>query len=173
MLGALITITLNVAEPIMGIYRYHKRDLLMLRLVSRLTSSYLISIVSVQLAYPWYGAAAWHGHAAKTRSRRDLEVRQSAAVSYFFVHTHLIKAMHVREEALLEARKSSLQNPDDWPTFHISNICVTSQNTGKKVSLLSAHVNNAVCVSGKLEEIEDGFLNLGALNAVLLVGRFD
>ena len=70
-------------------------------------------------------------------------------------------AMLVKEESLLEPRDPSLQNPDDWPTFYIKNIRVTSQKTGEDVSLLSAHPENVVNVSGKLDQIDDELLHLG------------
>ena len=69
--------------------------------------------------------------------------------------------MLVKEEILLEPRNLSLHNPDDWPSFPIKNIRVTSQKTGKDVSLLSAHPENAVNVSGKLDQIDDELLHLG------------
>lgn len=71
--------------------------------------------------------------------------------------------MLVKEEVLLEPRKPSLQNPDDWPSFPMRNIRVTSQKTGKDISLLSANPENAVNVSGKLDQIDDELLHLGAL----------
>ena len=71
--------------------------------------------------------------------------------------------MLVKEDVLLEPRKPSLQNPDDWPSFPIKNIRVTSQKTGKDVSLLSANPENAVNVSGKLDQINDELLHLGTL----------
>ena len=69
--------------------------------------------------------------------------------------------MVVKEEQLLEPRNPSLQNPDEWPSFSIKNIRVTSQKTGKDVSLLLAHPENVVNVSGKLDQIDDEFLHLG------------
>ena len=69
--------------------------------------------------------------------------------------------MLIKEEVLLEPRDPSLQNPDEWPSFPIQNIRVTSQKTGKDVSLLSAHPENAVNVSGKLDQIDDELLHLG------------
>ena len=76
--------------------------------------------------------------------------------------------MLIKEEVLLEPRNPSLQNPDDWPSFPIKNIRVTSQKTGKDVSLLSAHPENAVNVSGKLDQIDDELLHLGTLIQLVL-----
>jgi hypothetical protein len=72
--------------------------------------------------------------------------------------------MHVKEEDILLPRKSSLSNPDDWPTFNIKRIRVTSQKTGQQVSLLSANKTNPVTVSGRLEKIDDDLLYLGNLH---------
>ena len=77
--------------------------------------------------------------------------------------------MLIKEEILLEPRDPSLQNPDEWPSFPNKNIRVTSQKTGKDVSLLSAHPENAVNVSGKLDQIDDELLHLGTpIQLVLL-----
>lgn len=69
--------------------------------------------------------------------------------------------MHIREESVLQPRKAADINPDDWAQFNINNIKVTSQNTGIDVSLLSAHQNNPVKVSGKLERVENELIHLG------------
>lgn len=89
----------------------------------------------------------------KTRTRRDAGRRFDDCINFH--------AMLVKEESLLEPRDPSLQNADDWPSFPIKNIRVTSQKTGKDVSLLSAHPENVVNVSGKLDQIDDELLHLG------------
>ena len=97
----------------------------------------------------------------KTRTRRDAGHQFDEYIEYH--------AMLVNEEILLEPRDPSLQNVDDWPSFPIRNIRVTSQKTGKDVSLLSAHPENAVNVSGKLDQIDDELLHLGTpIQLVLL-----
>jgi len=69
--------------------------------------------------------------------------------------------MSVLEDNVLQPRKAADVNPDNWAQFNINNIKVTSQKTGGNVSLLSAHQNNPVKVSGKLERIESVLLHLG------------
>ena len=68
--------------------------------------------------------------------------------------------MHVKEEDILEPREPSL-HPDDWASFNIKKVRVTSQKTGREVSLLSAKSGNPVKVTGKLEEMDDDLLHRG------------
>jgi hypothetical protein len=69
--------------------------------------------------------------------------------------------MLIQEDHVLQPRKASLRNTDDWPTFNLERITVWSQKTGKKTSLLSAHPGNPVRVTGTLEAIDDDLLHLG------------
>ena len=69
--------------------------------------------------------------------------------------------MFMKEDHVLEPRGSSLSNPDNWPTFNLERISVWSQKTGKKTSLLAAHPENPVRVTGTLEAIDDELLHLG------------
>lgn len=69
--------------------------------------------------------------------------------------------LNVREDSVLQPRKAADTNPDTWAQFNINKIKVTSQKTGGNVSLLSAHQNNPVRVSGKLERVENELIHLG------------
>lgn len=69
--------------------------------------------------------------------------------------------MSVREEIVLQPRKAADVNPDNWPQFNIRKVKVTSQKTGGIVGLLSAHQNNPVKVSGRLESIDEKLSYLG------------
>lgn len=69
--------------------------------------------------------------------------------------------MLLQEERVLEQRQALPQNPDDWPTFNFERITVFSQKTGEKTSLLSAHTDNPVKVTGTLEEVDSGLQHLG------------
>ena len=67
----------------------------------------------------------------------------------------------IKEENLLQPRKASEQNPDDWPQFELKNVVITSNKTGQNVSLLSAHQDNPLKVTGKLQVVEDHLSHLG------------
>lgn len=69
--------------------------------------------------------------------------------------------MNVREDSVLQPRKDADVNPDNWAQFNINKIKVNSQKTGCNVSLLSAHQNNPVKVSGKLERVDDELIHVG------------
>lgn len=63
--------------------------------------------------------------------------------------------MSVPEGDVLRPRDPKVLRSDDWPEFSIAKVNVVSQSTGKPVSLLSAHKDNPVKVTGRLEEVED------------------
>ena len=50
---------------------------------------------------------------------------------------------------------------DLWPEFSLRDVRITSQLSGKPISLLSAHVNNPVQVEGILEEVDPAHEHLG------------
>lgn len=69
--------------------------------------------------------------------------------------------MSAREESLLQPRKATEINPDEWAEFKIKKVTVNSKKTGAIVSLLSAHQNSPVRVCGKLEAVDDDLRHLG------------
>ena len=73
--------------------------------------------------------------------------------------------MAVLEEAvlkpLIKPKNPALINSDDWPIFSLRKGKVVSQDNGKPVSLLSAHKDHPVKVTGQLLEIEDDLQSLG------------
>ncbi|KAM0800179.1 hypothetical protein BDR22DRAFT_821937 [Usnea florida] len=70
------------------------------------------------------------------------------------------KSMEILEEDVLKPKDPSLINSDEWPTFNLKKINVTSQRTGKVCSLLAAHKAHPVIVSGKLEKVDSDLLPL-------------
>ena len=72
--------------------------------------------------------------------------------------------MAILEEDVLEPKDLSLRNSDEWPTFNLKKISVTSQMTGELCSLLAAHKGHPVTVSGKLEKVDSDLLPLGIMN---------
>ena len=72
--------------------------------------------------------------------------------------------MAIPEDDVLKPKDPSLRNSDEWPTFNLKKISVTSQKTGKVCSLLAAHKGHPVIVSGKLEKIDRDLLPIGMMN---------
>ncbi|CAF9943401.1 MAG: hypothetical protein ALECFALPRED_000294 [Alectoria fallacina] len=68
--------------------------------------------------------------------------------------------MAIPEEDVLKPKDASLRNSDEWPTFNLQKISVTSQKTGEVCSLLAAHKANPVIVLGKLEKVDSDLLPL-------------
>ena len=62
---------------------------------------------------------------------------------------------------LSKPKDPALINSDDWPIFALKKVKVVSQQTGELVSLLSAHKDNPVKVTGQLLEIDDVNQHLG------------
>ena len=73
------------------------------------------------------------------------------------------KSMAILEEDVLKPRDPTLRNSDEWPTFNLKKISVTSSKTGEQVSLLSAHKAHPVIVSGKLDKVDSELLPLGTM----------
>ena len=71
--------------------------------------------------------------------------------------------MAILEEDVLKPKDPSLRNSDEWPTFNLKRISVTSQKTGELCSLLAAHKAYPVTVSGKIEKIDSDLLPLGMI----------
>lgn len=71
--------------------------------------------------------------------------------------------MAILEEDVLKPKDPSLRNSDEWPTFNLKRISVTSQKTGELCSLLAAHKAHPVTVSGKIEKIDSDLLPLGMI----------
>lgn len=74
------------------------------------------------------------------------------------------KSMAILEENVLKPKDHSLPNSDEWPTFNLKKISVTSQKTGEVCSLLAAHKAHPVIVSGRLEKVDSDLLPLGKMN---------
>ena len=72
--------------------------------------------------------------------------------------------MATLEDDLLEPKDPSLRNSDEWPTFNIKKIGVTSQKTGEVCSLLAAHKAHPVVVTGKLEKVDSDLLPLSMMS---------
>ena len=72
-----------------------------------------------------------------------------------------MKTMLVREDAVLEPKDPSIENCDDWPTYSLRKIKITSHVTGEPVSLLKAHKDHPVKVVGYLEPIDSEQSHLG------------
>lgn len=76
--------------------------------------------------------------------------------------------MAVPEEAVIKPtfkpKNPALINTDDWPTFSLRKGKVVSQESGEPVSLLSAHKDHPVKVTGYLLEIEEDLQHLGTSN---------
>lgn len=71
--------------------------------------------------------------------------------------------MTTPEVDILLPKDSLIENWDDWPTYTLKNIEISSQLTGLPVSLLTAHKDNPVKVIGYLETIDAEQLHLGNL----------
>ena len=71
--------------------------------------------------------------------------------------------MAILEEDVLKPKDPSLRNSDEWPTFNLKKISVTSQKTGELCSLLAAHKGHPVTVLGRLEKIDNDLLPLGMM----------
>ena len=74
--------------------------------------------------------------------------------------------MAIPEEDVLKPKDASLRNSDEWPTFNLQKISVTSQKTGEVCSLLAAHKANPVIVLGKLEKVDSDLLPLSMMNLI-------
>ena len=71
--------------------------------------------------------------------------------------------MAVSEEDVLKPKNPSLRNSDEWPTFNLKRINVTSSLTGEPCSLLAAHKGHPVTVLGKLEKVDSDLLPLSTM----------
>lgn len=72
--------------------------------------------------------------------------------------------MAILEEDVLKPKDPSLRNSDEWPTFNLKRISVTSQKTGELCSLLAAHKAHPVTVCGRIEKIDSDLLPLGMIS---------
>ena len=62
---------------------------------------------------------------------------------------------------ILEPKDPAIENWDDWPTYSLRKTSIISQKTGKPTSLLKAHEDNPVKISGFLETIDSDQAHLG------------
>ena len=69
--------------------------------------------------------------------------------------------MAVSEEDMLEAKDPDIKDTDEWPSFDLRKVNVVSMKNGQIMSLLDAHQDNPVKVSGQLETIDKEKLFLG------------
>ena len=72
-----------------------------------------------------------------------------------------LSRMVMLEEDILEAKDPSIKDIDEWPTFALRKVSVISTRNGKQTSLLEAHQDNPVKVSGQLEPIAKDQIHLG------------
>ena len=79
--------------------------------------------------------------------------------------------MAVPEEDMLEAKDPDIKDTDEWPSFKLRKVNVVSMGNGQIVSLLDAHQDNPVKVSGHLETIDKDKLSLGLSLTPLRHGR--
>ena len=71
--------------------------------------------------------------------------------------------MAVPEKTVLKPKDPILVNSDEWATFSIRKVKVVSQDNGELASLLSAHKDHPVKVTGQLQEIEEDYQHLSRL----------
>ena len=63
--------------------------------------------------------------------------------------------MPLAESSVLQPRSPSLKSPDDWPTFILRKANIVSRKTGQIASLLTAHKENPLQVTGRLVPIDE------------------
>jgi hypothetical protein len=61
--------------------------------------------------------------------------------------------MALSEVDVLKPKDPSIVNWDDWPTYTLRKTSIISQLTGESVSLLKAHKDHAVKITGYLDTI--------------------
>ena len=71
--------------------------------------------------------------------------------------------MPIPEDVVLEPKDPSIKDWDDWPTYSLRKIKVSSQQTGEPVSLLRAHKDHPVNVIGHLEPVDSEQSHLGVI----------
>lgn len=69
--------------------------------------------------------------------------------------------MAIPEEDILEAKDPNIMDTDKWPSFSLRKVSVVSMRNGQTMSLLEAHQDSPVKVSGQLETISKDELHLG------------
>ncbi len=69
--------------------------------------------------------------------------------------------MAIPEESILEAKDPDITDTDKWPSFSLRKVNIVSMRNGQTMSLLEAHQDNPVKVSGQLETISKDELHLG------------
>ncbi len=69
--------------------------------------------------------------------------------------------MAIPEESILEAKDPNITDTDKWPSFSLRKVNIVSMRNGQTMSLLEAHQDNPVKVSGQLETISKDELHLG------------
>ena len=76
--------------------------------------------------------------------------------------------MAVPEEDVLEAKDPDIKDTDEWPSFSLRKVNVVSMRSGEITSLLDAHQDNPVKVSGQLETMDKDKLSLGTPPTIIL-----
>jgi hypothetical protein len=71
--------------------------------------------------------------------------------------------MPISELDVLEPKDPSIRNWDDWPTYVLRKTNIISQKTGEPTSLLKAHRDHAVKITGYLETIDSDQSHLSML----------
>ena len=63
------------------------------------------------------------------------------------------KSMAISEEDVVQAKDPNIKDTDEWPSFCLRKVNVVSMRNGQLMSLLEAHQDNPVKVSGQLETV--------------------
>lgn len=74
--------------------------------------------------------------------------------------------MIVSEVSVLEPKDPSIENWDDWPTYCLKSINITSESSALPVSLLTAHNDCPVKVIGHLDTIDSEQSHLSIMNSL-------
>lgn len=69
-------------------------------------------------------------------------------------------SMAISEEDIVEAKDPEIKDTDEWPSFCLRKVNVVSMRNGQLMSLLEAHQDNPVKVSGQLETVGKDQLHL-------------
>lgn len=69
--------------------------------------------------------------------------------------------MAIPEADILEEKDPNITDTDKWPSFSLRKVNIVSMRNGQTTSLLKAHRDNPVKVSGQLETISKDEFHLG------------
>ena len=75
--------------------------------------------------------------------------------------------MPIPEEDVLKQKDPNITDTDEWPSFSLRKVSIVSTRNGQHVSLLEAHKDNSVQVSGQLETVTKDQLRLSRYSTPL------